>query len=66
MLIVAIPCVDEDQVATVVKICVFESINVPVAMNCWVVPLAIVAPGGDKAIDASGEVWNVAEPELPS
>ena len=62
----AIPVVDEDQVATADKICVFESTNVPVAVNCWVVPLAILALGGDNAIDARGEVWNVAVPEIPS
>lgn len=62
----AIPVVDEDQVATVVKICVLESTNVPVAVNCWVVPLAILALSGDRAIDASGDDLNAAEPELPS
>jgi hypothetical protein len=28
--------------------------------------LAILALSGDKAIDARGEVWNVAVPDIPS
>jgi hypothetical protein len=63
---VATDVLDEVQVAAVVKICVLESTKVPVAVNCWVVPLAILALIGDKAIDASGDDLNAVEPERPS
>lgn len=66
LLIVATPVIDEDHVATAVKFCVVESANVPVAVNCWVVPLAMLELGGVTAIDASGDDLNAAEPELPS
>jgi hypothetical protein len=63
---VAIPAVDEDHDAKVVKICVFVSCKVAVAVNCWVVPLAILALNGDKAIDVSGDDVNEADPAWPS
>lgn len=66
LLIVATPVIDEDHVATVVKFCGVESTNVPVAVNCWLVPLAMRALIGDKAIEVSGDDLNAAEPELPS
>lgn len=62
----ATPVVDEDHVATVVKFCGVESANIPVAVNCWVVPLAILALSGDKVIDATADELNVAEPDCTS
>ncbi len=62
----AIPVVDEDHVATVVKFCVLKSANVPMAMNCWVVPLAILALVGDIVIDDKVDELNVATPDTPS
>jgi hypothetical protein len=66
LLIVATPMLDEDHVATVVKFCVLESANVPVAVNCWVVPLAILALGADTIMEDSGDDLNVADPETRS
>jgi hypothetical protein len=66
LLIVATPMLDEDHVATAVKFCVLESANVPVAVNCWVVPLAILALGGDNVIDDKVDELNVAIPDTPS
>jgi hypothetical protein len=66
LLIVATPVADEDQVATVVKICCAESASVPVAVNCWVVPLAMLVVRGANVIDAKGEDLKVADPDCPS
>jgi hypothetical protein len=40
--------------------------NVPVAENCWVVPLAILRAVGDIAMEDSVDELNVAKPEAPS
>ena len=58
--------VDDDHDTTVVNVCGVESNNVPVAVNCWVVPLAMLAVSGATVIDAKDEVWNVATPDFPS
>jgi hypothetical protein len=62
--IVATEVVDEPQVAVLVRFCVLPSLYVPVAVNCWVVPLAIDAVLGVTAIEVStGAVTvNVADP----
>jgi hypothetical protein len=41
LLIVATVVLDELQVAEAVKSCLLPSLNVPVAVNCWVVPVVI-------------------------
>jgi hypothetical protein len=50
-LIVATVVVPEVQVTVDVKFCVVPSLNVPVAVNCWVAPLAIDGFTGVTAID---------------
>jgi hypothetical protein len=65
LLIVATPGFDEVQVAHVTKSCLVLSANVPVAANCSVVPLAMLAVGGVNAIDVSAEEVSVAEPVIP-
>jgi hypothetical protein len=60
------PVVDVVQVARLVNTCCVVSIKCPVAANCRVNPLAILALGGDKEIVAKEEVWNVAKPVFPS
>ncbi len=45
--------VEDDQLAELVKSIVFESVNVPVAENCWVPPIAMSAPVGVTAMDTS-------------
>ena len=50
-LIVAVVVVPEDQVTVDVKFCVVPSLNVPVAVNCCVAPLAIDGFAGVTAID---------------
>ena len=44
-------CVDEDQVALLVRFCVLPSLNVPVAVNCTLVPFAIEVLGEVIVID---------------
>jgi hypothetical protein len=51
--IVAVPAVCELQVTVLVKFCVELSENVPVAVNCCVVPFAIEGFAGVTAIDTS-------------
>jgi hypothetical protein len=66
LLIVATPVLDEPQVTDVVRFCVVLSENVPVAVNCWVVPLAMLGLAGVIAratSDAPVTVRSV-EPEV--
>jgi len=53
LLIVATPVVDELQVTVVVRFCVVPSENVPVAVNCLVVPLATLGLVGVTAMETS-------------
>ena len=52
-LMVAVAVVPEDQVTLDVRFCVVPSLNVPVAMNCCVAPLAIDGFAGVTVIDCS-------------
>ena len=65
LLMVATPELDVAQVATVVKIWVFASASVPVAVNCCVVPLAMLAAVGVTAVDTRAEALSVAVPDTP-
>jgi hypothetical protein len=53
------------HVTVLVKFCVEESVNVPVAVNCTVPPSGTVGASGDTAIDTSvaGVTVNEAEPD---
>ncbi len=53
LLIVAVEGVSEDHVAVPVRFCVVFSVNVPVAVNCWLVPFAIDGAAGVTAIETS-------------
>jgi hypothetical protein len=53
VLIVAIEVVAELQVTLDVRFCVEPSLNVPVAVNCWVAPLVIEGFAGVTTIDCS-------------
>jgi hypothetical protein len=53
VLIVATPVAEELQVAVLLRFCVLPSLYVPVAVNCWVLPLAIDGFIGVTAIDTS-------------
>ncbi len=53
VLIVATVVVNELQVTESVRFCVLVSLNVPVAVNCCVVPLGIEGLVGVTAIDTS-------------
>ena len=53
LLIDATPVLEELQVVCAVRSCVVLSENVPMAVNCWVEPLAIPGLAGVIAIDAS-------------
>jgi hypothetical protein len=57
---------DEVQVTELVRSCALPSLYVPVAVNCWLVPLAIDALPGLTDIDTNtGDVTaNVAEPVI--
>jgi methylglyoxal synthase len=66
VLIVAVVVVPDDQVTVDVKFCVVPSLNVPVAVNCWVAPLVIDGFAGVTAIDCSVAAVTVrsVEPEI--
>src|ERR1700678_977327 len=63
VLIVAMVVVPEDQVTLDVKFCVVPSLNVPVAVNCCVAPLAIDGVAGVTAIDCSVSAVTVSKVE---
>src|SRR5271167_2279075 len=65
-LIVAVEVVPELQVTVPVRFCVVPSLNVPVAVNCWVAPLVIEGFAGVTAIDCSVAAVTVStvEPEI--
>lgn len=65
LLMVATPELDVAQVTKVVKVWVSPSASVPVAANCCIVPLAMLAVAGVTAIDARAEDVSVAVPETP-
>jgi hypothetical protein len=62
--IVATAVEDELQITVLVRSCVLPSLYVPVAVNCWLVPFAIVALEGvtDSDVSTAGATVNVAEP----
>ncbi len=62
---VATPVLEEDQVATAVNVCSVLSISVPVAVNCWVVPLAMLGVSGVTEIVDTEDDVNVARPDGP-
>ena len=53
LLMVATPMLDELQVTVPVRSLVLLSLYVPVAVNCWVLPDAIVGVAGVTAIEMS-------------
>jgi hypothetical protein len=53
VLTVATAVAEEFHVAELVRFCVFPSLNVPVAVNCWVAPLMIEGLAGVTAIEVS-------------
>jgi hypothetical protein len=63
-LMVATVVLVEVQDTVLVRFCVLPSLYVPVAVNCWVVPLAIEVLAGVTAIDtnAAGVTVRVAVP----
>ena len=67
LLIAATAAVDEYQVTAVVRSCVVLSENVPVAVNCCVVPLRMFGLVGVTAMDTSvAEVTvSVVDPDTP-
>jgi hypothetical protein len=66
LLIVAMPVLDELQATVVVRFCVELSEKVPVAVNCWVVPLAMLGLVGVIARDTSvaGVTVRVVSPDM--
>jgi hypothetical protein len=60
---VAISVEDELQFAVLVRSCVLPSLYVPVAVNCWVVPLAMDAVDGatDNEVSTGGVTVRAAE-----
>ena len=58
---VAIAVFEELQVAYVVRFCGLPSTSIPDAVNCFVVPFAMLAVAGDVDRDATCEVVSVAE-----
>src|ERR1700733_12704487 len=66
VLIVAMVVVPEVQVTVDVKFCVVPSLNIPVAVNCWVAPLVIEGFAGVTAIDCNVAAVTVStvDPEI--
>ena len=64
--IVATASSDDDQVTAAVRSWVEESVYVPIAVNCWVVPLAMVGSAGVTPIEsrAADVTVRVVEPEI--
>jgi len=60
VLTVAAAELEEAQVTEFVMVCVLPSLNVPVAVNCSVVPLAIEALGALMVMDCSTAVVTVS------
>jgi len=65
LLIVATPVFDDVHVAHVVRLWPAPSARVPEAVNCCVVPLAMLAVAGLTAIDITGEEMSAAVPVTP-
>lgn len=65
LLIVTAPVFEEDQIAHVVNVCIMALANVPVAVNCWVVPLAMLVVIGDTAIDDTSAEVSCVLPVVP-
>jgi hypothetical protein len=69
LLMVATPAVNEFQFTDVVRFCVVPSEYVPVAVNCWAVPRAMLGLAGVIAMDTSvaAVTVSVVDPDmLPS
>jgi hypothetical protein len=64
LLTIAVDAADELQVTTEVTFCVLLSVNVPVAVNCWVAPRIMLGVCGLIASDtsATGFTTSVADP----
>src|SRR6266568_873568 len=66
----AAAALDELQTAELVMSCVLESLNVPVAVNCFVVPTAMLEPAGVTTIEtrvaavAVSEAVPLTDPEV--
>ncbi len=67
MLTVATPVLEELQVAEAVRSCVVPFENVPTALNCSVVPVAMEGLTGVTAMDDSvaAVTVSVVDPEIP-
>ena len=67
LLIVATPVLEELQTTEAVRSCVVLSENVPVAVNCCVVPLAMPGLAGVRAMDTNvaSEMVIVVSPVMP-
>jgi hypothetical protein len=67
LLTVATPTLDELQVTAAVRFCVVLSEYVPVAANCWAVPLATLVLAGVTVMKTriAGVTVNVDEPYTP-
>jgi hypothetical protein len=63
---VAMASTDEVHATLPVKSCVAEFSRVAVAVNCCVVPDAIVESAGVIAIAETGDIDSVVEPEIPA
>lgn len=56
---------DELHVASAVRSWIAPPVNVPEAVNCWVVPTAMVGVGGVSAMDDTVATVRLAEPDTP-
>ncbi len=56
----------DNHIAQGVRSCLALFTSVPEAVNCCVVPLAMLAPAGLTTIDATGEDMRLAVPVIPA
>jgi hypothetical protein len=60
LLIVPVVVVSDDHVTIPLRFCVLPSVNVPVAVNCWLVPNAIEGSAGVTAIETNAAAVTVS------
>jgi len=67
LLMVAMEVSEELQSTEVVMSCVVLSVKIPMAVNCWCIPCAMLGFGGDTVIEkrAAAVTVSVVEPETP-
>ena len=61
LLMVAMEVSDELHSTDVVMSCIVLSVKIPMAVNCWFIPCAMLGFGGDTVIETRAEAVTVSE-----